>query len=802
MSAIRALILGSGGREHALALHLLLSERVEHVYVAPGNGGTATLGSRCSNVTSPAAKGDFSEIAEWAKRNKVTICVPGPEAPLVAGVELAFREVGIPVFGPSKEAAQIEGSKAYAKDFMARHNIPTAAYEVFTANDIEKCFEFIQKLGGAKNIVLKASGLAGGKGVILPDTEEEMNAAIDDILVKKVFGDAGDSLVVEERLDGSELSVLAFSDGYTIKALPGCQDHKRIGEGDTGLNTGGMGAYCPTPDGTAPGMEDQIRRDVLEPTISGMRRDGTPFVGMLFVGLMLTSKGPKVLEFNVRFGDPETEAVLELLAEPGMLADVMEACVQRRLDCVDMRVKPGFAVSVVVASGGYPGKYATGVPIEIPSLPDCVRVYHAGTKREDDGTLLTAGGRVLAVSSTGATLEEALQHVYAGIHNIKFDGMVYRRDIAHRALAAARAKKGEESKQQSGMTYASAGVNIDAGNALVERIKPLAKSTQRTGSMGSLGGFGSMFDLAALQMRDPILVSGTDGVGTKLRVALDMHKHDTIGVDLVAMSVNDLIVQGAQPLFFLDYYACSHLDVDTAASVVHGIADGCKQAECALVGGETAEMPGMYVGDEYDVAGFAVGAVERNAVLPRTSGMQVGDKLIGLRSSGLHSNGYSLVRKIVSAKGLPLNAPCPWQNAEHASLGDALLAPTRIYVKALAHVLRSGGAEHEVLGLAHITGGGFSENVPRMLPENLGAKIDVSQWSRPPLFAWLQREGQVDAQEMARTFNNGIGMVLVVPAAAQETTLSKLQATGEDPVVIGELTSQPGVQYEHLELWH
>lgn len=791
MSAIRALILGAGGREHALALHLLRAERVEHVYVAPGNGGTATLGSRCSNVSTPKASGDFSDIARWAKEQRVTLCIPGPEAPLVAGVERAFRDVGIAVFGPSKEAAQLEGSKAFAKDFMARHQIPTAAYRTFTANQIEECYAFIDELGGAKSVVLKADGLAGGKGVILPETDEEAKQSAKDMLVHQMFGNACDFLVVEERLDGSELSVLAFTDGYTVRALPGCQDHKRIGEGDTGLNTGGMGAYCPTPDGTAPGMEERIRREVLCPTVEGMRRDGMPLVGMLFVGLMLTSKGPKVLEFNVRFGDPETEAVLELLAHPSTLADVMVACAERRLDCVDLSIKAGYAVSVVLASGGYPGKYATGVPIEIPTLPEHVSVYHAGTTRAADGTLLTAGGRVLAVSAVGETLDEALQRVYAGVSSIRFDGMVYRRDIAHRALAGARTKQD--------MTYASAGVDIDAGNALVERIKPMAKSTQRVGCMGSLGGFGGMFDLRALGLRDPILVSGTDGVGTKLRVALEYGKHDTIGIDLVAMSVNDLLVQGAQPLFFLDYFACSKLRVDMAAAVVQGVADGCRQAECALIGGETAEMPGMYVGDEYDVAGFAVGAVEREALLPRMSRMQAGDVLVGLRSSGLHSNGYSLVRKIVDKAGVSLSSPCPWPDATYATLGEALLAPTRVYVRALAHVLRG---EHEVLGLAHITGGGFTENVVRMLPAHLGAAIDVSRWERPPLFAWLQREGHIAAQEMARTFNNGIGMVLVVPAAASERTVRALEAAGEAPVVLGAVTAQPGVAYVHLDEWH
>lgn len=798
MAAIRALILGSGGREHALAVHLLRAERVDHVFVAPGNGGTATLGDRCTNVTSPKASGDFSEIAAWAASNGVNLLIPGPEAPLVAGVELAFRRVGIRVFGPSPEAAQMEGSKQFAKEFMARHGIPTAAFRVFTPTQVDECLAYIAELGGARAVVLKASGLAGGKGVLLPDNEEEAKQGVHDMLVGHVYGDAGESLVIEERLDGSELSVLAFSDGYTIRALPGCQDHKRIGEGDTGPNTGGMGAYCPTPDGTAEGMEARIQREVLEPTIAGMRRDGIPFMGMLFVGLMLTSKGPKVLEYNVRFGDPETEAVLELFDKPSTLADVIIGSVERRLDCVDIPLRQGYAVCVVIASGGYPGKYATGVPVTIGTMPKDATVYHAGTALRD-GQLVTSGGRVLAVSAVGPTLDEALKTAYAGVDAIKFDGMYVRRDIAYRALGAARTA--------TGLTYASAGVDIDAGNELVERIRPLAKSTQRLGCVGGLGGFGGLFDIGALKFRDPVLVSGTDGVGTKLRIALESGRHTTIGIDLVAMSVNDLVVQGAQPLFFLDYYACSRLDPATAADVISGVADGCRQANCALLGGETAEMPGMYADGEYDVAGFAVGAVERDAILPRTQNMAAGDRLLGLRSSGPHSNGYSLLRKVVARSGLPLSAPCPWGNEGDiiggvhtpATLGDALIAPTRIYVRQLQAAFGVPG----ILGLAHITGGGFTDNVPRMLPEHLGAHIDVGAWERPPMFDWVQRVGGISAEEMARTFNNGIGMVLVVQQPHVEAVARALQSAGEDVVGLGELTTNPHkVTYAGLERWN
>lgn len=795
---LRVLILGSGGREHAIANHFLRSQRVEHVFCAPGNGGTATLGPRCTNLDSPKASGDFSEITAWAVQNGINLCFPGPEQPLVDGVELAFRKVGIPVFGPSPVAAQMEGSKTFAKAFMDKYNIPTAAFQSFDASQVDECLAYIQKLGGAQQVVLKASGLAAGKGVLLPESDAEAREGVEDILVKKVFGDAGSSLLIEQRLVGPELSVLAFSDGYTITALPGCQDHKRIGEGDTGPNTGGMGAYTPAPEGLVDNLPARIRKEVLVPTIDGMRNEGFPFVGMLFVGLMLTADGPKVLEYNVRFGDPETEAVLELLDESKTsLADIVLACVERRLDSVKPVVRNQHAVSIVLASQGYPGKYPTGVPITIGAVPENVTVYHAGTKLDASGQLVTAGGRVIAVSAFGNTLQEAVELAYKGVDAVQFEGKTFRRDIAHRALKPA------AGSSAAGLTYAAAGVDIDAGNSLVEAIKPLTKSTRRPGCDASLGGFGGTFDLKAIGMRDPVLVSGTDGVGTKLRVALDMDKHDTVGIDLVAMSVNDLLVQGAAPLYFLDYFACSKLKVPVAASVISGIAEGCRQAKCGLIGGETAEMPGMYEGDDYDLAGFAVGAVERDALLPMLDQLKAGDVLVGLHSSGVHSNGFSLVRKIVSRSGLSLSAPCPWSaekggSAPAATLGEALIAPTRIYVDALTPLFAEAQG---LLALSHITGGGFTENIPRILAPGKGVEIDLASWQRPALFDWLQATGNVEPEEMARTFNNGIGMVLIIQQEQQDRILGLLQQAGERPVVMGRVIDGEGVHYTNMQSW-
>ena len=328
--------------------------------------------------------------------------------------------------------------------------------------------------------------------------------------------------------------------------------------------------------------------------------------------------------------------------------------------------------------------------------------------------------------------------------------------------------------------YAAAGVNIDAGNALVEAIKPLAKATSRTGADASLGGFGALFDLKATGYKDPVLVSATDGVGTKLRIAIDANKHDTVGIDLVAMCVNDLVVAGAEPLFFLDYFASGKLEIASARDVVAGIADGCKMAGCALVGGETAEMPGMYEGKDYDLAGFAVGAVEREGILPRKD-IAEGDIVLGLASNGLHSNGFSLVRKIVAQEELDLAAPAPFDASR--SLGEALLEPTRIYVKPLLAAIRTG----HVKAMAHITGGGLLENIPRVLPDGIGVWLSAPSWPVPAVFKWLAQSGGLHGRDMARTFNCGIGMVVIVAADKAEEISRLLTDAGETVYRIGEV---------------
>ncbi|KAG5180275.1 phosphoribosylglycinamide synthetase [Tribonema minus] len=972
---VDVLVVGSGGREHAMALALAASPRVAVVHCAPGNGGTdGAAGGKVRNAPSVAAN-DIAALVAYATANGIALAAVGPEVPLVAGAADALRAAGVAVFGPSAAAARLEASKAFSKDFMARHGIRTARYCNFT--DCEKAKEHIRAIDYP--VVVKASGLAAGKGVIMPATKDEALAAVESVMVKKEFGDAGTEVVIEEFLEGEEVSVLAFCDGKRSVCMPGAQDHKRALDGDQGLNTGGMGAYAPAPCLT-PALARECAA-VCQRTVEAMAKEGAPFVGVLFAGFMLTRDGPVVLEFNVRMGDPETEALLPLLESD--LFEVMSACAEGRLNEVQVTFKNASAATIVMAAGGYPETYPKGMPIEglaAASAMEGVTVYHAGTTQQDgvvkvsygqnlscsstassqeDG--VASGGRVLSVTGVGKDFASALDRAYKAVRAISFAPCHYRKDIGHRArtaplrigvlgsgngtalgpvleaiaagklnakvvqvctnkpgapileraaaagapaalvavdgraraaydaevtalledagaelvllvgymrilsdefcarwaerclnvhpsllpdfsggmdlqvheavIAAGKAKSGctvhfvtatvdggpivvqrevavaagetpqslrakvqacegpafiealemfMAGKAKGGVSYKDAGVDIDAGNALVERIKPACKSTVRPGCDADLGGFGGLFDLAAAGFASPdtILIGATDGVGTKLKIAQTVGDHRGVGIDLVAMCVNDLIVAGGEPLFFLDYYATGKLTIEEAAVVVESIAEGCRQANCGLIGGETAEMPSMYPAGEYDLAGFAVGAVIKGDVLPVA--LSPGDVVLGLKSSGVHSNGFSLVRKIIELEGMQFTDAAPFDDSGR-TLADALLTPTRIYVRAIMPLLKA----KLLKALAHITGGGLPENLPRVLSKDLTVHIDVaaSGWALPPVFKWLKAAGKVPQEELLRTLNCGIGMVLVLSPDKVAAAKELLAQAGETDIL-------------------
>ncbi|GMV41420.1 MAG: hypothetical protein AMXMBFR64_31360 [Myxococcales bacterium] len=755
------LVVGGGGREHALVEALERSPRAGRILVAPGNGGTD--GTRSRNV--PIPDRDVSALVELARSEGVHLVIVGPEVPLAAGLADALHDAGIPCFGPSRAASRLESSKSFAKHFMVANSIPTARFSALT--DLEEALTHLRQ--APYPVVVKASGLAAGKGVVVPDSLAEAEAAVRSMLGDRAFGEAGLEVIIEERLSGPEVSILAFCDGTTIVPMPPAQDHKRLRDGDAGPNTGGMGACAPTP-AAPPGLVDEVVSNVMRPAVDALRRAGTPYVGVLYAGMMLTPQGPRTLEFNCRLGDPEAEVLLPLLQTD--LVDVALACVEGRLASLDVRWS-GAAATVVLASEGYPAAPKTGRLVEglaeAASLPG-VHVYHAGTRRDGDA-VLTSGGRVLAVTGAAPTLTAAIATAYEGVARIRFEGMQHRRDIGGRA------------------TYAGAGVDIAAGTRAVDLMKDAVRSTYGPEVLAGIGAFGGLYDARRLAALDgPVLVASTDGVGTKTRVAVAMGRYDTIGRDLVNHCIDDILVQGARPLFFLDYFAASRLDPQIVADVVSGCAAACREAGCALLGGETAEMPGVYAAGELDLAGTIVGWVERAKVIDGST-IAPGDLVVGLPSSGLHTNGYSLARRVLAGHDLRAHDPRLGR-----SLGDALLEPHRSY---LPHVERLWTAEVPIKGLVHITGGGLIDNPPRILPESIAMRFHPGSWPVPPLFRVIQEAGVIADLEMAHVFNVGLGLLVVVPAADAERACAAL----DEAWIVGEIVDRTGPPVELAERW-
>lgn len=742
------LIIGSGGREHAIAWKISKSPLATKIFALPGNPGIGELAENVEGISVD----DHQAVIEFCKRSSVDLVIIGPEIPLAAGMADALVNVGIRCFGPSKSAARLESSKVFSKDFMTRHRIPTARYETF--KDPQEAIKHIETV--TYPIVIKASGLAAGKGVILPVDAQEAKAALVDIMENKSFGDAGVEVVIEERLSGPEVSLMAFTDGNTIIPMIPAQDHKRLLDGDEGPNTGGMGSYAPAPVFTKEQLEETIKT-VLRPAIDGLKKEDIPYIGVLYAGLMLTPQGIRVLEFNCRFGDPETQVVLPLLDTD--LVGIAIACADGHLKDVDVRWKDGAAVCVVLASEGYPEQPQTGKVVSFGELQQNLFCFHAGTKRDGD-KIVTAGGRVFGLTAWGKDIRASVEDVYDSIEKISFDGVQFRSDIAHRALKRS--------------AYAGSGVDIDAGNRAVELMKEAVKASYTPSVLAGIGSFGGLFDVSDLKdMFHPVLVGSTDGVGTKVMMAAGSGGYKGIGHDIVNHCIDDILVQGARPLFFMDYFATSKLKPEQTAEVVAGIAEACKEAGMALLGGETAEMPGVYQQNEFDLAGTIIGVVEREAILPRVNELIVGDVLIGFRSSGPHTNGFSLIRKIFEGKDLAAYDP-----RIGSSLLEALLEPHRAYYNLLYPNL------HMVKALAHITGGGFIENIPRILPKDLDAVVNIGSWPIPPLWDLVQEEGDIAIDEMYRVFNMGIGMVAVV----DKDKVSEIQGIiQEDSFIIGEL---------------
>nr|MDQ3311667.1 phosphoribosylamine--glycine ligase [Actinomycetota bacterium] len=664
---MRVLVVGNGGREQAIA------------WACRRHGHDVEI--------AVALSGDTTGI---------DLVVPGPESVLVDGIADECTLRGVACFGPTAQLARLESTKSFAREMATTLGIPGPRWKAFSGSaDVDGAIGWWRSVGD--DVVVKADGLASGKGVIVPSGDADTEAAI-----RAVRG----PFLLEQRLTGPECSLLVLCDGERGMPLPLAQDHKRIGEGDTGPNTGGMGALAPA---AVTASADELTAVFVQPLLDHLRSLGTPYVGTLFAGLMITPEGPRLIEYNVRLGDPETQAVLPLVDSD--LAVIMLAAATGGFGDDAITFRAGATCTVVAAAKGYPDEPATGavVTIDEQAFGDDVLLFPAGLR---GGRV--SGGRVLAVTGLGEDLAAARTRAYDGIAAVSFEGMQVRRDIGWRVPGAGL------------RTYAAAGVDIDEGNRAVSLMRSAVERTHGAEVLGGLGSFGGAFSAKALTtMSDPVLVASTDGVGTKVELAARLGRVGGVGHDIVNHCVNDVLVQAATPLFFLDYIAASSIDATRVAEIVTGMAEACAASGCTLLGGETAEMPGVYAPGAFDIAGTLIGVVERDAMLPRAD-VSVGDALIGVASSGPHTNGYSLLRRLF--EWIPMDATPP---SFESTLGDALLAPHRSYLP----VLRSALAGGRVKALAHVTGGGLPENVPRILPDGVAARIGLGSWPLPPLFA-------------------------------------------------------------------
>ncbi|XP_017485656.1 PREDICTED: trifunctional purine biosynthetic protein adenosine-3 [Rhagoletis zephyria] len=744
------LVVGSGGREHAICWKLSQSEQVVKIYALPGSHGIAQV-PKCSNLSGVNAK-DFQGIANWCKKQSIDLVIVGPEDPLANGLGDALNKAGVRCFGPNKKGAQIEADKKWAKDFMLRHSIPTARYESFT--DVKKAKEFINN-ASYKALVVKAAGLAAGKGVVVAADAAEACQAVDEILGQRKYGNAGETVVIEELLVGEEVSVLAFVDTHYAQAMLPAQDHKRLRDGDEGPNTGGMGAYCPCPL-IPPDDLERINRAILQKAVDALRQEGIHYCGVLYAGLMLTADGPKVLEFNCRFGDPETQVILPLL-ETDLYA-IMSACVENRLKEVTLQWREDVsAVGVVMASAGYPETSTKGCIIEgVPPLTANELIFHSGVAVDKAGRFLTNGGRVLIAVALRKDLRQAAADATRICQGITFVGGAaqFRTDIAEKAFKMLKANNAPMLK---GLSYKDSGVDIDAGDDLVQRIKPLSRGTQRPGVVGGLGGFGGLFRLNELNYTNPVISEAINGVGTKIKLALEQKMYESIGYDLLAMCANDVLESGAEPVAFLDYIACGKLQVPVAAQIVKGIAEGCRAADCALLGGETAEMPSVYEVGKYDIAGYCVGILEAGKELPKFKQYEEGDLLISLPANGLHCAGFHALLKQLEAADIDLAEKCEFGD-DTKSLGQQLCEPSRIYVKEILALLR----ECDVKAISHI-GTGLLPDVQRIIPPDHEISLDFGDLKIPTIYGWLAAKLRLSPQTLLDNLNCGIGLVVIVP---------------------------------------
>ncbi|XP_068034254.1 trifunctional purine biosynthetic protein adenosine-3-like [Anomalospiza imberbis] len=748
--AERVLVVGSGGREHALAWKLAQSPHVKHVFVAPGNAGTAEHG-KISN--SAVLVSNHTIVTQFCKDHNIGLVVVGPEALLAAGIVDDLRAAGVRCFGPWARAAQLATDSSSSKAFLERHGIPTARWRAFSTPQ-EAC-RFITSTDFPAQVV-RARGPAARKEVTIAASKEEACRAVQEIMQDRMFGEM---VVIEELLQGEELSCSCFTDGVTVASMPPAQSHKRLLDGEQGPTTAGMGAYCPVPQ-VPEALLEQIRSEILQHVVDSLRQEGAAYVGVLQTGLMLTKEGVKILNFKCQFGDPQCQVILPLLKND--FYEVIQATIDGKLcSCMPAWLENRTAVCVVMASPGYPGDSDKGM--EVTGLLQAkelgLQVFHGGTVLKD-GRVVTSGGRVLSVTAVRQDLLEALGEANRGVATIHFQGATFRRDIGLL-------------RQPLTLVYKDRRVGAGSREVLGRLPQTPAVRGTRAGGRSEGGGFAAFFDLKASGYDDPILVSQTKGLGPKLQVAQVCKRHDTIGQDLVALCVNDLLAQGAEPLFFLSHLACGRLDAEVVETIKEGIAEACRSAGCAFLGEEVTEVAAPCPPGLCALAGFAVGAVERGQRLPGLQRAEEGDALLGLGSAAIHGRAFGVVRRILLTSSLRCSSPAPGSCGD-TTLGDVLLTPGKMFSPALLPILRSG----HVKGFAP-TAEGLLGAISRLLPEHVSAVLDALSWKIPEIFGWLYKEGNLSAEEMAQTFPCGIGAVLVVQKELAQHVLQVIQRQQE-----------------------
>ncbi|XP_053164894.1 trifunctional purine biosynthetic protein adenosine-3-like [Hemicordylus capensis] len=782
--ADRVLVIGSGGREHALAWKLATSPQVKQVLVAPGNAGTAANG-KISN--SAVLTSNHTILVQFCKDHNIGLVVAGPEALLAAGIVDDLVAAGVRCFGPTAKAAQLGTNRSFGNVFLDQHGIPAARWNTFT-NPQEAC-TFITS-ADFPALVVKPSGLGPTKEVVIASSREEACKAAQEILQDNIFGDIRETVIIEELLKGEEFTYLCFVDGVTFAPMPPVQVQKRLLDGDQGPSTIGMGAYGPVPQ-ISQVLLEKITSTLVQHILDCMKQEGMSYAGVLQIEFILTKDGVKVLNCSCHFGELQCQVVLQLLRND--LYEVMQATINGTLCDFTLAWSDNCtAVSIVMASDGCPEHYNKGKEITglLQAKERGLEIFHGATITQDD-KVVTNGNRVLTVTAVKKDLMSALEEAYNGLAAIYFHGATYRKDVGYQAMRFL--------GHFMSPSYEDRIADSIACHVLLHSSKlPAANGfkSEIAGSRGHQGRFPAAFDLRASGYCDPILVSQTKGIGTKLKIAQLCNKHNMIGQDLVAMCVNDILVHGAEPLFFLDYFACGKLDVGIAQAITDGIAEACKLAGCALLGRETNEMPNMCSPGEYNLIGFAVGAVERGRKLPQQERIVDGDILIGIASSGLHSQGFSLVRKILLTSSLHYFSPVPGACGAQ-TLGEQLLTPAKIYSKVLLPVLRSGNVKAYI----HIAEGGILGSLSQILPEQFSVVLDAHNWKIPEVFSWLQEEGSLSGGEMAQMFNCGIGAVLVVEKEVAGRILTDVQKY-EDAWLIGKvirhLAGSPLVEIKNL----